>query len=160
MSDGGAEVVPTLDRAHAVAQTLGVVARLHLRVHVVEHLAASVLRDQATVAVEREHQVPVPVMQVDADILAEVPQTLLRVQVRRRVIRRDDDRRAGALRQDVDVLTRLSNDFRVHKFVGESLDEGWNLHAFRVLAVECRDGQRVVEQLGIDPIADISGDAR
>lgn len=52
--------------------------------HVEEQLSTTVLGDDGSIARrERVNQVPVPMVQVDADILAEVRQTVLHLQVSR-----------------------------------------------------------------------------
>lgn len=56
--------------------------------HVVEEFAATIfIYDGAVGRVEGVYQVPVPVVEVDADVLAEVRHTLLRLQVRGCVVR-------------------------------------------------------------------------
>lgn len=53
-----------------------------LLVHVIEKLSASVLVDDVDVgSLEGVHQMPVPVVEVDADVLTEVGHALLRLQV-------------------------------------------------------------------------------
>lgn len=75
----------------------------NLLVHVEEEFSATVLSDNGSVA-SREwvHKVPVPVVQIDANILAEVSQAMLLIQVRGGVVPWDDDR--GALKIETSDL--------------------------------------------------------
>lgn len=60
--------------------------------HVVKEFAAPVLVDDVQRPVERIHQMPVPVVQINADVLAEIADPVLRVEIVGRVIARYFDR--------------------------------------------------------------------
>lgn len=88
--------LPPLDEPvhalHVVGEALEVVAGDDLLVHVVEELAAAVLVDDGAVRLEGVDEVPVPVVEVYAEVLAEVGEAVLLLQVRRGVVQRDLDR--------------------------------------------------------------------
>lgn len=54
----------------------------NLLMHVIEQFTTSVFVDNALWSLKRVHQVPVPVVEVQADIFAEIAEFVLRVQVR------------------------------------------------------------------------------
>lgn len=77
--------------------------------HVIEQLSPTVLVDDGAVGgVERVHEVPVPVVQVDADVLAEVRHALLRLRVVGRVVHRD---RYGQLTNSLQSITHFVGMF-------------------------------------------------
>lgn len=87
------EVLQTLNSRQLVAHSLKVVACNDLLVHVVEELAAPVLFDHLTRSRKGVDQMPVPVVQVDAQVLTEVGQTVFQLQVSRCVVHRNFQRR-------------------------------------------------------------------
>ena len=86
---GVVEILQPLHPRQFVAHALEVVARDNLLVHIVKELAAPVLLDHITGSGEGVDQMPVPVVQVDAQILSEIGQTVLELQVCRRVVCRN-----------------------------------------------------------------------
>jgi hypothetical protein len=86
---GVVEILQTLHPRQFVAHALKVVARDNLLVHIVEELSAPVFFDHIAGAGEGVDQMPVPVVQVDAQILSEIGQTVLELQVCRSVVCRN-----------------------------------------------------------------------
>lgn len=84
-----------------------------LLVHVEKQLAAPVLVDNVERPVERINQMPVPMVQVDADVLAEVADTVLGVQIVGGIVAGylDRDLPGGRTRMSV-LFTRNSNRSR------------------------------------------------
>lgn len=76
------------DALQIVAKSLEIVPRYDLLVHVIEQLTPSILIDYLAGALERVHQVPVPVVQIDADVLAKVGDAMLQLQIGRAIIAR------------------------------------------------------------------------
>lgn len=64
-----------------VAETLEIVSGDYLLVHVVEQLASAVFVDDFSGTVEGIDEVPVPMMDVRADVFAEVRDAMLIVQI-------------------------------------------------------------------------------
>lgn len=58
----------------------------NLLVHVIEQLSSPVLVDDGEICLEGVHQMPVPMVQVDANVLAEVRHALLGLGIRGRQV--------------------------------------------------------------------------
>jgi hypothetical protein len=147
------EVVEPGGPLQLVAQPLEIVPGDDLLVHVVEQLASPVLGDDLPRRLERVHQVPVPVVEVDPQVLPEVGQPVLLFQVGRGVVFGDLDRGARALRYHRSLFARLREHLGIDVLVGEGLDERGEVHVLGVGPVQDRHGEGVVEEVGVDAVA-------
>lgn len=98
-------------------------------------------------------------MQVNSEIFTEVKKFMLRVKVRAAEVGRNGDRFSGALRNDGDFFTSLSNYSRINKLVRKSFNESRDVDSLRVFSMDQDDVESVVEKLNIDAVANVSGSA-
>ncbi|CAH0402946.1 unnamed protein product [Chilo suppressalis] len=150
LSDGRAEVVVSRHTTQVIAQPLSVISGYDLLMHVVEQLSPAVLVNDIEGCVEWVHQMPVPVMQVDADILAEVCHTLLWLRVSGGQARRDYYWHPVPGGDNVGDLPCSPEYLRVHELVWEGLHECRNVQTLRIIPVQHGNGEAIVEHIGID----------
>lgn len=82
--------------------------------------------NQWTERFKRIHQMPVPVMQIDTNILTEVPQSMLDLIVRCCVAFWDFNWFAQTVGHDEGLFAYSSEYFAIQIFLGKRFDEQWN----------------------------------
>lgn len=156
LGNGLAQVVEGLRAGQVVAEALHVVARHYLLVHVVEELAAAILGHNAAIGgLEGVDQMPMPVVKIDAQILAEIPQAMLRLQIGGRIVPGYDDGHARAGLHHKGLLAQLTEHLRVDEAIGERLGERGQIQSLGVGPMQQCDRECIVEHHGIDTIASI-----
>lgn len=94
-------------------------------------------------------------VQINADIFTEIPQTMLILQIGGGVIDGDNNWHAGAFWDNGGLFPHLREYFRVDEFIRESLNEEWELQIFGVRTMEQRHGEGVIEKNWIHAISGI-----
>lgn len=75
--------------------------------HVVEQFTPAVLVDNVARSLERVHQVPVPMVEIDTDVFAEITDPVLGVQIVGGVIVRYFDWRLGTINVQTNISGRV-----------------------------------------------------
>lgn len=87
LGNGSAEVAQATNTRQAVAEAFKVVTGDDLLVHVVEEFTSAILVDDSSVAgLEWVHQMPMPMMEINAHVFSEVPQSMFFLKIRSGVV--------------------------------------------------------------------------